>query len=364
MPQSTSVPAEGTKSSKAAPGKAPPSEVPGDSSQCPLDYRYAPSDLNRPPQWSAETVYVIGGLYGNPEALDAVLSMAEGERRRGCEVSLVFNGDFNWFNVDPHDYARINGEVLGHIAIAGNVEAELGREGEGGHCGCNYPAYVNPEIPERSDRIFRRLKDTARRFPEIQRGLAGLPKYLTVGVGSHRIGILHGDADSLSGWSLAVEALPPSREETSGALAGEDAASLTPLAEIERIFRDSGMNALAATHTCLPFAQDWTVDGETRLIINNGSAGMPNFRGRPEGVLTRISALPSIPAGSLYGFAWGGVRYDALPIAFDREAWRRRFLRDWAPGSPAHGSYFNRIDQGPAFMLEEAARGQVRLGTP
>ena len=32
---------------------------------CPLHYRYAPQSLRRPPEIAADTLYVIGGLYGN-----------------------------------------------------------------------------------------------------------------------------------------------------------------------------------------------------------------------------------------------------------------------------------------------------------
>ena len=37
---------------------------------CPVDYRYAPSALARPAEFSAEILYVVGGLYGNLAALD------------------------------------------------------------------------------------------------------------------------------------------------------------------------------------------------------------------------------------------------------------------------------------------------------
>lgn len=40
--------------------------------------------------WRAETVYVVGGLYGNRFALEAIRSRAQRESR---EVILVFNGD-------------------------------------------------------------------------------------------------------------------------------------------------------------------------------------------------------------------------------------------------------------------------------
>jgi hypothetical protein len=65
---------------------------------------------------------VIGGLYGNLPALDAIEAMCAREQQ---PVTLCFNGDFNWFNVDDAGFPDINERVLRHDAILGNVEAEL-----------------------------------------------------------------------------------------------------------------------------------------------------------------------------------------------------------------------------------------------
>ncbi len=273
-------------------------------------------------------------------------------------MALVFNGDFNWFNVEPESFARVNEAVLAHAASLGNVEAELAREDSLAGCGCNYPAYVEPAVPERSDRIHARLKETALGFPGLRGRLGGLPAHLVLRVGPRRIGVLHGDAQSLAGWSLAEEAL----RELAGRAADDGPgapAPQTPRARVESDFRRSGLDAFATTHTCLPFAQDLEVDGTPRVLVNNGSAGMPNFRGLRCGLLTRISAGPAVPPESLYGLARGGVRYDALPIAYDHERWLRRFLRNWPEGSPGHRSYFERIAHGPAYGLAQAVRGGV-----
>ena len=40
---------------------------------CPLAYRYQPEGLAEPARLSADTLYVVGGLYGNLAALRAVL---------------------------------------------------------------------------------------------------------------------------------------------------------------------------------------------------------------------------------------------------------------------------------------------------
>ena len=39
--------------------------------------------------------------------------------------------------------------------------------------------------------------------------LGELPRYLTASVGGRRVGVLHGDPESLAGWRLALEAMEP-----------------------------------------------------------------------------------------------------------------------------------------------------------
>ena len=56
---------------------------------CPADYGYSAAVLRRSPELTAETIYVVGGLYGNPEALEAVLALQAQEARRGAPVTLV-----------------------------------------------------------------------------------------------------------------------------------------------------------------------------------------------------------------------------------------------------------------------------------
>jgi hypothetical protein len=62
---------------------------------CPVHYRYSPAVFDRPPQFSARTAYIVGGLYGNHQALDTILAMVQRERDQGGDVILIFNGDFN-----------------------------------------------------------------------------------------------------------------------------------------------------------------------------------------------------------------------------------------------------------------------------
>jgi hypothetical protein len=79
--------------------------------------------------------------------------------------------------------------------------------------------------------------------------------------------------------------------------------------------------------------------------------------------MTRDPTWPSgdLRTACLYGITIGTLRCDALPVRFDLDEWRARFLAQWPPGSPGHRSYFTRITRGTHLRLDQAARGSVRL---
>lgn len=328
---------------------------PGQS--CPVEYRYSARDFHGVAASDAETVYVIGGLYGNLDALHEILRMRESEAKHGTRVTLVFNGDYHWFDTDAKSFLEITQVALESVAMRGNVEAEIAAPGDAG-CGCNYPAYVNATYVARSNAIMARLHATAQQFPSVCDALRALPLHRTIEVGGERIGIVHGDAEMLSGWAFAAERLSPIGKCCSG---DEATAELTSRDSIERFFRESGVLAFASTHTCLPHARDFQVDGHDHLIINNGASGLPNFANTGFGLVTRISANPQIPKDSLYGITIRGVRFDALAVRFDQTRWLERFLGNWRPGSPAYDAYLQRILIGPDFDLRDAIAGRVTL---
>lgn len=307
-------------------------DVPGRT--CPLDYRYAARDLARTPELSACVLYVVGGLYGNPFALDAVDRLAAEEPEPPL---LVFNGDFNWFNVDRAGFEAVNRRVLAHVALRGNVETELCPERSGAGCGCGYPDWVPNEEVERSNRIEERLRETARTFPELARALGALPMYGAARVGGVRVGIVHGDAQSLAGWSFSAQTLA----------AGAPAV-------LRRAFEEADVRIFASTHTCLPVLRRVAWPGGEGLVINNGAAGMPNFRSARFGVVTRIATRRWAGGKALYSARLGDTVAEALPVHYDHARWQKAFLANWPPGSPAFDSYFDRILRGPDYGLERA----------
>lgn len=307
---------------------------------CPARYRYGAAAIAAAPEHGAETLYVIGGLYGNLPALDAIEAMAEAEPG---PVTLCFNGDFNWFNVDDAGFCAINRRVLRHSFIAGNVEAELGADSADAGCGCAYPESVDGAVVERSNRIHAALKQTARRHPDVLARLEKSALAVRWRVGNLRIGVVHGDADTLAGWRFDAARLddPAEREWQAAAFAAAE------------------VDVFASSHTCLPAMRRFDFQGE-KLVANNGAAGMPNFAGTGFGILTRIG-LHASPHEPLYGDVVRDVHVDALAVRYATKAWREMFLANWPPGSPAWLSYFKRIADGPDFRPQQAFPGDMNL---
>lgn len=323
---------------------------------CPLGYRYSATVFKRIADLQAATIYVIGGLYGNRAALAEILKMAALEK---VAPTLVFNGDFNWFNIHPDDFVAVNTEVMKHIALRGNVETELASDGASDTgCGCVYPDYVDDADVERSNQIIQKLRGTASAFPELSARLASLPMHLVAQVGpddTKRFGIVHGDAESLAGWRFAHDSL---HDAENGAW-------------LRRTCSAANLIGFASSHTCLPTFRLFNTPNTagimntanaaaaTHMVINNGAAGMPNFAGTEYGLISRLSVHPPHEDLSQYGSVVDGIYIDALPVHYDAQSFRENFLADWAPGTPGHQSYFQRILHGPSYAPPHAL-GLVR----
>ena len=298
---------------------------------CPLSYRYATEALAREPELAADSLWVAGGLYGNPFALESLLERYG--RERGTKA-LVFNGDFHWFDAEPELFNLINHQVFGFAALRGNVETELAEPGDGAGCGCAYPEWVDDGTVERSNAIIERLRAAARDT----QALAALPMHLVAQVGAAHIGIVHGDAESLAGWGFS--------QETLATPAGTNAA--------RQAFDRAAVAVFASSHTCLPVLQRF---GHSRAIVNNGAAGMPNFRGERYGVVTRVSINPCDDA--LYRLQCNEIHVEAIALRYDQNAWEKRFLELWPAGTPAHRSYYERIRNGTSYAVAQALREEL-----
>ncbi len=312
---------------------------------CPTNYRYAPASLSREPEIVADTLYVVGGLYGNLPALDVIERLADAETG---STRIVFNGDFHWFDIDPGAFAETDRRVVAHDALRGNVETELASDDDSVGCGCAYPEPVSDIDVERSNEILARLRETARCDPARRAALAALPMNAVARVGGAGVAIVHGDPESLAGWGLAHDRL------TDPGHAGRLAAWCD----------EARADVFASSHTCLPVCRELVFDHRRAAIINNGAAGMPNFLGTRYGIATRISTRPAPPELALYGVRVCGVHVDAVRLDYDHDEWVRRFLSMWPEGSPAYRSYFRRIVAGPPYDRALAEPATVELEEP
>jgi hypothetical protein len=318
-------------------------QAPGRS--CPLHYRYRPEDFRaEAPATLAglDTLYVVGGLYGNPFALDALDRLLDAQAAHDGRRAVVFNGDFHWFDAEPAAFAHIQRRVLAHTALRGNVETELGDEAADADagCGCAYPPWVGDEVVVRSNRIHARLRAATNAAQRAE--LAALPMHARASVAGLQLAIVHGDATSLAGWGFAVEHLRDGAHQ----------------ATVRGWFERAGVDAFACTHTCLPVFQRLPTAAGEGWVLNNGAAGMPNFAGDDAGLALRIGTAPF--AGGLRRFGArlrGGVFADALALVPERAAWQRHFHALWPPGSDAHLGYAGRIAAGPAHHVADALRG-------
>ncbi|BES69204.1 hypothetical protein RE428_02220 [Marinobacter nanhaiticus D15-8W] len=293
---------------------------------CPIHYRYRPEQLCKAPDPAdADVIYIVGGLYGNPFALDAIEALADQERAQGHRVRLVFNGDFNWFNRDAEAFQQINNRVLAHDVVLGNVEYELAHPSPNAGCGCAYPDFVDDAVVARSNRIMRALQAIAADFPEIQSRLRRAPRWQCLTLADQRILILHGDPESLAGWGLAHEVLSQRKHDV----------------RVADWFTRTDADLIACTHTCLPAI--WQDDYYT--VTNNGSAGMGNLKDDHRGLVTRIATnVASVPpTDALMTVHQGPLAVSLMPVPFDLEGWLSLFDRWWPTGSDAALSYRSRI---------------------
>jgi hypothetical protein len=299
---------------------------------CPLDYRIASDAFNGPPQQKCESLYVVGGLYGNLQALRALDSLLLAEP----QALVIFNGDIHWFDRDPAIFQQVEQLASRHVLLRGNVETELARTDDAGAgCGCAYPEEVANQTVEWSNRIHQSLRDTLQNLPALRAKLAERPAHALLEVAGHTVAVSHGDEFSLAGWQCSRQALErPERQRQLAAWMDE-----------------RNISVLATSHTCAPVALSWG----RGAVINNGAAGMPNFTGGQYGVISRIAPAPC--ASALYRARVQGLYIEAIALQYDHAAFLTDFQRQWPDGSPAALSYGERLLSGPASKPSSALLG-------
>ncbi|AGT44240.1 hypothetical protein [Treponema pedis] len=298
---------------------------------CPMDYGI---DIQTFSDTAADiktdALYVVGGLYGNLQALEKILSMAYEEK---VKPIIVFNGDIHWFDKNINDFKKIEKIVLRHLPLLGNVEAELVRNNDiNAGCGCAYPSCVDDDTVRRSNLIHSDLKKILSLCPSLIQTIKRRKKAVVASVKNKRVAITHGDETSLAGWKCSAESLKDGERQR----------------EICLRLLKSNIDIFACTHTCSPAA--FAKNG--KCVINNGSSGMPNFKKGLYGLLTSISENPHVEA--VYRVIIDDLYIEALPILYDTAAFLSWFDNIWPIGSPASISYRNRIVNGTELSVKDA----------
>lgn len=309
---------------------------------CPIDYHIPTDAFAGEPQRSCDVLYAVGGLYGNPFALDAVKKMTAQEEG---ELLVVFNGDMHWFDKTAENFAALEKAVAdagdNYVPMVGNVEAELRRQVDVGvGCGCAYPDCTSDESVSRSNRIHKMLSIAVDKHPELKEMLQGRPATMTVRVAGRKVGISHGDEKLIGGWDCSRESLQDVLRQD----------------ELDRFMAENDLDVFTTTHTCAPAALTLACGA----FINNGAAGLPNFRGQHYGLLVRIAETPAEDA--LFGCEQDGLFIQAVPVRYDHDAYLAWFDSLWDELSPAAISYRSRIVDGAEDQLADSLLGGFKPG--
>jgi predicted phosphodiesterase len=269
-----------------------------------------------------------------------VLALAKGEAVKPC---IVYNGDMHWFDATREDFGMIEELAKDGLRLSGNVELELTRKVDiGVGCGCAYPPSVSNAAVSRSNQIHALLKDVVRDNEQLISLIAARPVTVIIEVSGSRVAVTHGDEKEVAGWGCSYEAMRERDRQ------GELGAWLLR----------HNIKVLATTHTCSPVA----VALSGGAVINNGAAGLPNFRNRPYGLITRVSVTTHPDA--LYRASVGGLFIEAIPVKYSVDALLSWFDTIWPEGSPAAVSYRQRIIDGLDQDFEDVLLGGFAVCAP
>lgn len=274
-----------------------------------------------------------GGLYGNPYALSSLRVLRDQLSKSFCSVSTVLNGDFHWFDADPKLFQSLTDTIKesGFDCTLGNVEMQLMLDESG--CGCNYPQYVDDEVPRLANLIYQQLQRTAQECPDSVKFLKGLKEEQTFFLGNEKIQIVHGEPGNLNGWRLSREQLP---ENAPG---------------VDEFCKEKKWASIACTHTCLPYITAL----EHVVVINNGALGMPNLKDSLDGLAGCVTDVLDYEFdNSVCSLIHNDLKYDLLKLpSYEHEDFKKLFLELWPSDSPAYQSYWKRISEGTSLNSKD-----------
>lgn len=231
-------------------------------------------------------IALLGGVYGNDRALDAVLDDA---RRRGAE-RIYCLGDLGGFGPHPERIVpRLREASIG--CVQGNYDRAIA-DGAA-DCGCGY---TDPR-----DNAFARISYayTLRRTPDDQRRWLGrLPPFLRVTVGDAPVLLVHGS---------------PRRQNE---FLWE---STSPNGMLEAFCRAWDADVLAFTHTGLRWHRRLPSE---RHAVNVGAAGRPGNDGSPRVWYTLLTADRELDVA----FVPVNYDHDVVARAMEREGLPPQFV--------------------------------------
>ena len=144
----------------------------------------------------------------------------------------------------------------------------------------------------------------------------------------------------MSGWGCSIDSLKDSAR----------------CAELEEFFAEHAIDVLSTTHTCAAAARAF----QHGVVINNGSAGLPEFKGELYGLVTRVAATPHPKA--LYRAWIKGACVEAVPVPYEQQEFIEWFDSIWEEGSPAAMNYRPRAISGPDVAVADVALdGSIKL---
>ena len=306
---------------------------------CPTAYRYAPRALRPRAGRRGRDALVVGGLYGNVEALDEVARHggARARRRRRSSSTATSTGSTR----PPDDFRRVAGR--------GAAPCRPARQrGDGDRRrGLAAPAAAAPIPLDVSDagrrraptRSWRGCARRRARFPAARRALAALPMHARGARGRGARG--HRARRRVLAGRLGVRAGRPRRPRPS------------PLAR-QRVRGMRGVDVFASSHTCLPALRAFDFGHGRGGGRQQRRGGHAELRRR---ALRRDHAHLGAPAPGTPCTARGWPAFSSTrsPCATTRPPGRARFIASWPAGSAAHDSYFRRIAHGPGFARRTRA---------
>lgn len=194
----------------------------------------------------SDPILVFGGPYGNLEATQAVLGIAQAEDIPPSRI--ICTGDVCAYCADPQATADLLRES-GSTVVLGNCDENLGTKADS--CGCGFGDGTSCDALSRQWYAYAdaHLDDTARAW------MRDLPRAAAFEMAGRRFRVIHGGIHRINRFIYASSS---SEEKRRDLLAGD-------------------CDAIIAGHCGLPFTQ--VIDG--RLWHNSGVIGMPANDGTP-----------------------------------------------------------------------------------